>query len=274
MKLKQFLIEATGREKCEEIFGRFLFGEYKKFYKTIKEPDTKVEKLAFDSVVRWVESAGMRQSIGKNLNILFQCKEKYTKILGQTTDTFYRVFTLPDNSKYGNDILKFEYKIFQSEGNAKDSGAKMKLKENPEIIKFWTKNKKEFLKYCNVDFEYKPQYKLESWSSKKTSAYNFAMKAMHVPTGRAYKRNGVTFIVKSNLPKDELLFSPKFMNMIAKDAGWWPQNEVMRLSKGKNIIKTKIFYLPLLKNISQDFQVPDKIKKEIVTEIKNKWSQF
>lgn len=256
MKLKQYLTEQS--VDCEGIFGKYLFGEYKKFYKTIKEPDTELESDVFNSLLQWVQSAGQRQIIGQNLSKLLKCKEQYPKILNQKKGTYYRIVTFqPNKNEIAKDVLEFEFKINQAD----------------DSLEFWKDNEKEFLKYQDGKILYKPQFKLESWSINKTSALKFAKKSKHISTSMAGQRNGSSFVIKAELSNDELLFNPKFMNMVAVDQGWWPQNEVLRLTTSKKPVNARLFYLTPLLKLSR-YGMPSDVKKNIESKIKSKWNSY
>ena len=87
---------------------------------------------------------------------------------------------------------------------------------------------------------------------------------------------GATFIIKSNLDLNELILNPKFSNKLAVDAGWWPQNEVIRFSKNKKEVKVDAFYISILPQVGQlqRYDIPKDVKSKIVGEIKSKWSSF
>ncbi len=262
VEVKKLLIE--GEDKCEEMFGRWLFGEYKKFYGTIKEPNTKVETEIFQSLVDWIISAGRRAKTYKNLKLLLQCKEKYSKVLDQTKKTFYRVAILPPDNKITKGIKHSVYEAY-------------KYRENKEEYrKYFSKseNLENFLEYCNKKTSYIPHKKIESWTTSKSSALKFAMTANHVPMSLQHHYS--TVIIKANLSKAELLFNPKFTNIVATSAGWWPQNEVIRLSTSLSSINVTVFppnFLPQSGELNW-FRFPSDVRKIVVNEIRKRWSSF
>lgn len=256
IKLKKLLIENS--DECEKLFGKYLFGQYRKFYGAVKEKNTEVEQEVFDSLLRWIQSAGRRQVTQQNLDKLLKCKDKYPKILKPTKATYYRAVTLPIN----NNIVK---EIFDM--------------ENKTIDKFWKSknNRKKFVELANFSMDYVPQYKLESWTTSKSSAFTFMSKAKHITTQPVFRnRKGATFIIKADVPENEMLFNIKFTNKLAVDAGWWPQNEVIRISKNKSPIKVMAYYVSILPQVGwlSMYDISKEFKKDIISELKSKWSSF
>lgn len=268
IKLKHIIFE--GSNDCEELFGKFLFGEYEKFYGSVKEKDTKFERETFSAFLNWVESSGgMRNIVFKYLDKLMQCKKEYPKVLEPNQTIFYRVITLPRDNKYVADIIELESMQINRRGIA----------NNGDV--FWNSeiDRKRLLNYVNFSMDYIPKRKIESWSTSKSNAIKFAIDSRHVKTDQAFRKVGIegaTFIIKATIPDDEVVFNPKFMNKMAVDVGWWPQNEVIRYSKSKNSIKVDASYVTLIPQLHKLgwYDIPKNMKNIINTELKTLWSNF
>lgn len=265
----------TNRDNCEELFGKFLFGEYTKFYKKNKELNTELENDLFHSVSSWIKSAGQRQLISKNLSLLFKCKDMYPKVLGQTSDYFYRAYTLPMTDDITKTQYEFEIALYALYMDYKQG--ELTLREFNSLYKKLNIDKNWF-RYSNFDHSYKPQYKMESWTTSKTSALKFANTAMHVPTGFTVDRHGMTVIVKAKLDKSELLFSKSFMNALSTEHGFGKQNEVLRIVKNKKPIKTSAIYIPLItgstiRNLFKGVIDQNKLL-ELISIGKTNWAEF
>jgi len=258
-------IKENKRDKSELEFGNYLFGEYKKFYKTVKEPDTKDEADIFWALMSWVEQAGRRGITAQLLKKLLKYKKIYPKVLDSNFTTFYRVFWLPEKYSEVKEIRKkeFEWSPYTSKFHED--------KTEEEKDKAFKKFSKSFISWLGMGFDYKPRYTIESWTTSKTKARSFAMKAGHIGGHPLMQEVGHSFIIKADLQQGEILMNPKFMNIASVDKGWWPQNEVIRLSKTP--VKAKAFLLAPLRELDK-YRFPKKEISDMRAEIKKKWESF
>lgn len=253
LDLLSLLDEEESSDYCEKTFGKYLFGEFEKFYGGNKEKNTELEQDTFNKVLGWVEQAGQRQALIKCVNDLMKCRDHFPKVLQQKDGIFYRAVTLPEKNEDIQRMREIE----------------IKMNKPPE-------NEKEYVKYFldNVvqKLSYKPRYKLESWATHKTAAKNFAIKSKHVLMNPGM-RQGCCFIIKAKLPKAEIIFNPKFMNKLAVETGWWPQNEIIRITKNKKPIEVSAFYMPFSERLFW-YRIPKSLKPQIKKGIADAWKKF
>jgi hypothetical protein len=192
----QYLTEAS--QKCDEIFGKYLFGEFTKYYNSVKEMDTPQEKQIFSLIRNFIrgEYVGKTRDeiLVKALFDLHKCKSKYGKILKPKTSVLYRGITI---SKKDVNIDKLK-------------------KDSPLNLDF----EKSF------DYVYKGRSKVQSWTDNYKTAIYFAEETWEETPNR---NELYIAILKANFKQSEILFDSSFLNTLSKSVGYGEENEIIRI---------------------------------------------
>ncbi len=261
MKLINILSE-VGSNKCEELFGKYLFGEYQQFYNSVKEKNTDFEQQTFDQFISWIERSDGKRAITTKYAIeLLKCKNQFPKVLNPNQTVYYRAFAFMSDSEIFHNIKTVEDELVYGDNRN------------------WYNDKlvDAYLSYVNRTEYYQPLSLIESWTNSKNSAIKFAKQVKHIST-QLIKRNSrqATCILKYTGDDTEMLFNPKFMSKLSSDIGYGQQNEILRVSANKQPIKVQISYIPLLPEFGhfRDLNIPKDRHEYVKNQILNKWKSF
>ena len=203
------IIKLDENKQCFDKYGKYLFGEWKPFYKKEIEQNTNIEKNIFEDILNFIRG----EYIGKNkdkilLNTflqLKQCTSDYPEVLKAKNDTYYR----------GDKTLVLS----------------LMDKKYKEI----TYNNIDYLVYNHI---YEPISKIQSWTTKFKHAIDFANEI----SNNTNKYIGCIYQTKLN--SNDIIFNNTFLNSIATNITFTNkklghiEDEVIRI--GGNI-KCKIY---------------------------------
>lgn len=199
MKLKNYLSEKTKGKSCEDKFGEYLFGEFKRYYGSVKEWDTDIEEKIFLQVQNFLEGTydrrGKSKIVIKAFEDLKACKNKYAKILKDDAKLLYRGTILSKK-----EVSSYKYNLFK------------KGMRNAEI--------------STKTYEYKPHSKIQSWSTDIKVAYGFA-EDTHTIKGTDKDQ---PVILEAKIGSNKTLFNHKFLNKMDIDIGTANESEVIVLT--------------------------------------------
>jgi hypothetical protein len=174
IKLKSLVQESTS-DKCFELFGNYLFGEWKNFYKKEIENNTIIEKQIWNIIRDFIRGEYSDKSkdniLIDSLKKLKQCISIYPKVLESPKTKFYRGTNI-----YFDYIKDYNLKEYDSEF------------------------------YIIKDYIYKPKSIIQSWTNNIDIAISYG-------TEMNYDDSiGGVLIKKDN---KDMIFNPNFLNTIS-----------------------------------------------------------
>lgn len=212
--LRHSLIEDRDNPTCLKKFGKYLFGEFKKFYKKELEVDNPEESEIFDYVDSWLSGEYVGKTVDNKLvdafKLLMKCKKTYPEILQSKALTLYRGLSLP--------LIQF-----------KDVEFEKKVSK----VKLWKYSTRVGI------ISYKAKSKVQSWTPDIQTAYGFARGGVSMPweIEKGGLKSKINLVLEYTFKDKDLLFSIDFMK------SFWggKENEVIRV--GDNKIDCKVYVL-------------------------------
>lgn len=185
MKFKEFLSESTTE------FGKILFGEFKEFYGSVKEPCTEYEKKVFSELGKFISDKYTERTASafliKALKLLKKYENLYSNIVKPDRTKLFRGTTLPYNERY---------KI-----------------EKIEMDNDWVQG----------EFIYSGKKEIQSWTINFDTAYRYAQ--------NGFSEKNLPIVLKYNFPEHDIIFNTKFTNAVClKFHNNTKENEIIRLN--------------------------------------------
>ena len=208
MRLEQ-LIEKRITPELEKKFGRILFGDFQRQagLTTKTEKDTKYEREVYDNLYHWIYGEQNIRKVQNNIIELSRLKDNYPTLL--KPDSIKR-FPKLYRGLYGDRVRSWG-------------------KHEGEYVGRVGKRRPAKLMKAKEMIYYKPKRICESWTTSKTSAYEF------LKMNRPYFDPRRAIIIEAKVPIEERLFKLKFTNNIHDE------NEVVRVSNKP--IDAVVYYL-------------------------------
>ena len=201
--LNKILLESKDSE-CIKKFGHLLFGDsednyaLKTWHKGKYEQNTKYEEMLWYKLETYVVThlVNSQEKLEPFLKELYKCKSMYPNELDQNVKVLYRGMDVSESMAFQKKWLTKKW-----------------LKDfNPNDYHEWIE--------MTNSYQHKPEYAIESWTTKKNVAYEF------MDYG-----NDIGILLKANIPHNQLLFNPKFMNVAFSDEVGNKEYEVLRIVK-------------------------------------------
>lgn len=176
-------------------FERVMFGDFK----DALESDTEIESHIFGAIEKFIDNAspGNKANGSKLIAQLKSVKSAYPGDLKPTVDVAYR-------------------------------GTQMKKETYLEIAKQYSDVKN---KWISIDYVYRPRSEIQSWTTQKSIAKDFALNQNMSPgySKYDYYGNPCPAIVRTKVD-DDFILNPRLTNMIAKRIHGVPEHEIVRIS--------------------------------------------
>lgn len=180
-----------------------MFGDFK----DALEPDTDVEDEVFGALEKFIRDAtpGNKAKASKLIAKLKAVKKHYPNDLDPVADVAYR----------GTQLRKQTYR---------------------EIAKQYANGKN---KWVTIDYDYKPRSEIQSWTTNRRIAQDFALHANNNPGDTNYDHYNYPCpaIIQTSV-NDDFIMNSKLTNMIAIKQHGLPEHEIIRISN--NPAKAKL----------------------------------
>jgi len=204
MKRYKRYVEDEIPSDLKNLYGKILFGGNDPLLRyDIKkiEPNTNHEKFLLDILRTWIKTgAENTPEIYKIVKELQKIKKYAPKILDPIENKLFRGIFY-NFKKLGFDLKKSDFSI-----------------SNDHSYTDWGR-----VFISNKKYIYKPHYNIQSWTPYIHSAITFLDNKEYDLT----ISNGYNIILFATLPKNELLFNPKFMNKVGRNE----ENEIIHIGK-------------------------------------------